>query len=44
MKGKLATLPEDMASQVISFNHFTDVASFQKVGGLPAAWLPRWVR
>lgn len=32
VKGKLGTLPEDMMSLSISFNHFTDVLSFQKVG------------
>jgi dynein heavy chain len=36
VKGKLATLPEDMMSMSISFNHFTDVLSFQKVGEVAA--------
>lgn len=31
VKGKLAQLPEDMASLAISFNYFTDVISFQKI-------------
>lgn len=31
VKGKLAQLPEDMASLSISFNYFTDVISFQKI-------------
>eukprot|EP00877_Chromochloris_zofingiensis_P015255 jgi/Chrzof1/9984/Cz04g22250.t1 len=31
VKGKLATLSEDMMSLAISFNYFTDVGSFQKV-------------
>jgi len=31
VKGKLATLPEEMMSLSISFNYFTDVVSFQKV-------------
>lgn len=31
MKGKLAQLPEEMASLSISFNYFTDVISFQKI-------------
>jgi dynein heavy chain len=31
VKGKLATLPEEVLSLAISFNYFTDVASFQKV-------------
>lgn len=31
VKGKLAGLPEEMLSLAISFNYFTDVASFQKV-------------
>ena len=30
VKGKLAALPEDALSLAISFNYFTDVASFQK--------------
>ncbi len=30
VKGKLAALPEDAPSLAISFNYFTDVASFQK--------------
>lgn len=45
VKGKLASLPEDIASLSISFNYFTDVASFQKVGAAtpgtcehPACW------
>jgi hypothetical protein len=33
VKGKLASLPEEMMSLSISFNYFTDVISFQKVGG-----------
>lgn len=32
VKGKLASLPEDLMSLSISFNYFTDVVSFQKVG------------
>jgi dynein heavy chain len=32
VKGKLASLSEDTMSLSISFNYFTDVASFQKVG------------
>lgn len=32
VKGKLATLPEETISLGISFNYFTDVISFQKVG------------
>lgn len=32
VKGKLAGLPEDVMSLGISFNYFTDVTSFQKVG------------
>jgi hypothetical protein len=35
VKGRLRTLSEDQSALTISFNHFTDVASFQKVG--PAA-------
>ena len=31
MKGKLAQLPDDLASLSISFNYFTDVISFQKI-------------
>lgn len=31
VKGKLAQLPEEMASLSISFNYFTDVISFQKI-------------
>ncbi|KAI8464229.1 MAG: flagellar alpha dynein [Monoraphidium minutum] len=31
VKGKLASLPEEMLSLAISFNYFTDVTSFQKV-------------
>ena len=31
VKGKLAQLPEDMASLSISCNYFTDVISFQKI-------------
>jgi len=31
VKGKLATLSEDMMSLSMSFNYFTDVGSFQKV-------------
>lgn len=31
VKGKLASLPEEMMSLTISFNYFTDVVSFQKV-------------
>ena len=30
VKGKLAGLPEELMSLAISFNYFTDVASFQK--------------
>ena len=32
VKGKLSTLSEDCISLSISFNYFTDVTSFQKVG------------
>eukprot|EP00983_Pelagomonas_calceolata_P089506 1157319-Pelagomonas_calceolata.AAC.5 len=32
VKGKLASLPEEIISLSISFNYFTDVISFQKVG------------
>lgn len=42
VKGKLATLSEDMMSLSMSFNYFTDVGSFQKVlcdhANQPAAW------
>ena len=31
VKGKLAQLPDDLASLSISFNYFTDVISFQKI-------------
>jgi len=31
VKGKLASLPEEIISLSISFNYFTDVISFQKV-------------
>jgi hypothetical protein len=39
VKGKLASLSEDMMSLSISFNYFTDVVSFQKVG-CPAGPMP----
>ena len=37
VKGKLASLPEDLMSLSISFNYFTDVVSFQKVGCIASA-------
>lgn len=37
VKGKLASLSEDMMSLSISFNYFTDVVSFQKVCGSASA-------
>ena len=33
VKGKLQGLPEDLSSLTINLNYFSDVASFQKVGG-----------
>lgn len=40
VKGKLASLPEDLMSLSISFNYFTDVVSFQKVGCDASVQLP----
>ena len=53
VKGKLAQLPDDLASLSISFNYFTDVISFQKilesplekkVSSILSWWYSRWYR